>query len=220
MYSISQSQNVKSGKNGGSASPALDFIVGGVAMIDDILSIYNLSTSRDRSEGRFWYQAARLECLALAEEYNLDPRRVVWAVAALSPQLKWELNIRAARAIIQGATSYRGVYNSNIEKAWHILWDADDWEKWLDGPKVTCFAKNIWGDPCTVTVDTWTWRVWAGLGLWARPKKIDHQAVTADYVQAACQVGLEPRQLQAITWVTIRRLANGRAALGQLSLDI
>lgn len=191
-------------------------------MEEAILSTYGLRSPWDYSQGMVWYGAARTECQALAEWKGFDLKRVVWAVAALSPQLKWERNIAAARAVMSGRISYAGVYSSNIEKAVHILFDATDWERWLSGPKVTSFAANIWGDPDTVTVDTWAWRIATGAGLWAPPKGLDRQyeAISNAYRSVAGRVGIEPRQMQAITWITVRRIANGHSAPGQLSLAI
>jgi hypothetical protein len=193
-----------------------------MAMIDNILEMYDLSTQWDKSEGMGWYPYARQECFDLAKRHEVDPRRVVWSVAALSPMLKWERNIAAAGAVLRGAAKFQGVFSSNIEKAWHILWDTSDWERWLAGNKVNCFARNIWGETDTVTIDTWAWRIWAKSDLFAAPPNLEklYWDIAADYREAARQVGLEARQLQAITWVTIRRIANSRNVWGQLSLDM
>lgn len=189
----------------------------------DILHWYGLSNEYDRSVGAGWYQAARLECVALSERYGIELERVVYAVAALSPQLKWERNIAAARAVIEGATRFAGVYTANIEKAVHILFDRDDWKRWLSGNKVNSFARNILGSVDDVTVDTWAWRIWTGTeNLFEKIGSLDkvYFDIAADYREAARIVGIEARQLQAITWTTIRRLANGKTGAGQLSLDI
>ncbi len=190
--------------------------------MSNIQKMFELASPWDVNQGIGWYQSARAECLALAEWKGFDPQRVVWAVAALSPQLKWEKNIAAARAVLSGRISFAGVYSSNIEKAVHILFDATDWERWLSGPKVTSFAANIWGNPDIVTVDTWAWRIWAGAGLFDPPKGLDknYDRIADDYRVVARQVNLEPRQLQAVTWITVRRIANRHSAAGQLSLAI
>lgn len=190
--------------------------------MENILRWYDMSSSTDRSHGRGWYQYARQECQAVAEYHDADHQRVVWATAALSPQLRWETNIKAVNMVLSGTIKVPGAYPANVEKALHILNDPDDWQRWLSGPKVSSFARNIWGDPDAVTVDTWAWRIWAGADLRAQPKGLNklYGTIADDYRAAAAEIGLEARQLQAITWVTIRRVANGRAAPGQLSLDI
>lgn len=191
-------------------------------MIENILTMLDSASPTDISEGRGWYQYAKYQCQVLADEFDIDLKRVIWAVAALSPMLQWERNIAAARAVIQGATGYPGVFSSNVEKAWHILWDEQDWEKWLTGNKVTSFAANILGSEDDVTVDTWAWRIWAGADLQAKPPSLDkiYWDIAAAYREAARLVNMPVRELQAITWVTARRLVKGRSSWGQLSLAI
>jgi hypothetical protein len=190
--------------------------------VENILKWYDLSSKLDRSQGKGWYQSALNECKALANRFNVELDRVIYAVAALSPQLKWELNIKAARVVLSGRVRGSGAYDANVEKALHILQDDDDWQRWLSGNKVTSFAANIAGDPDTVTVDTWAWRVWADTKLNAKVPNLDklYFQIAADYREAAARIGLAPRELQAVVWVTIRRLANGKAAPGQLTLDM
>lgn len=190
--------------------------------MENILRWYELSTTHDRSHGMGWYPYARQECQAVADRYAVDHKRTVWATAALSPQLRWETNILAVRQVLEGNMRPAGAYAINVEKAVRILAEPVDWEQHLSGPKVTNFAKNIWGDPDAVTVDTWAWRIWSNADLRAKPQNLAkvYDDIVSDYQAAAVQVGIEPRQLQAITWVTIRRVANGRSTAGQLSLDI
>lgn len=181
-----------------------------------------LASKNDWAVGMAWYPAARLDCEQLAAQFKADTKRVVWAVAALSPQLKWERNIASAKAVLQGKTRFPGVYTANVEKAYHIVYDEDDWERWLSGMKVSNFARNMWGDTEAVTVDTWAWRIWAGVDLYAKPPNLDklYERISADYRATARKHGLEARQMQAITWVTARRIATGKSTWGQLSLGI
>jgi hypothetical protein len=191
-------------------------------MIENILRMYESASPTDLSEGRGWYQYARYQCSILSEDSGIEIRRVVYAVAALSPMLKWEKNIAAARAVINGARKVPGVFDINVEKALHILYDETDWERWLSGNKVRSFAANILGDEDAATIDTWMWRVWAGADLQAAPPALDkvYWQIAADYREAARLVGLTTRELQAVVWVAARRLVAGRSGWGQLSLEI
>jgi hypothetical protein len=191
-------------------------------MIENILHWYNNASPTDISEGRGWYPYALMQCREIADRHDIEIERVVYAVAALSPMLKWEWNLAACEAVIEGETSYPGVFSSNIEKALHILHDAEDWERWLSGNKVTNFAKNILGDADTVTIDTWAWRVWAGVEGRAKPPSLAklYWQIAADYREAAATIGITARELQAITWVAMRRFVTGGAYPGQLSLAI
>lgn len=189
--------------------------------IQNIIDTYNKATNYEVNGGKCWYKAAKQECLNIAKKHGVDINRVIFSVAALSPQLKWEVNIKTANSVIEGKTRIAGVYPANIEKAIHILNDSDDWRKWLSGPKVENFARNISGDEDCVTVDTWAWRIWNNpADVRAKPRKIDHEQVEADYQKAAEILGIKPAELQAVTWVVIRRYANARVGVGQLSLDI
>lgn len=185
--------------------------------VENILNMYELASPADVSEGRAWYAYARLVCEDIAQTWGHSLEKVVYALAALSPRMKWERNVAALVKVLGGR--YGGLMGASVEKALHIL--EGDLDR-LSGDKVTRFAANILGDTQQVCVDTWALRIWLGdLGAPARSIKPDeYLAIQADYQEAARQVGLHPRDLQAITWVTARRLANGRAAWGQLSLDI
>lgn len=189
---------------------------------ENILRWFDQRSPHDHSEGCGWYPYALQQCQELATRSQIEIERVVYATAALSPMLKWETNIAATAAVIDGRTSFKGVFTSNIEKALHILHDAENWQQWLSGNKVTSFAANILGDPSIVTIDTWAWRVWQNAELRQRPPALNkiYFEIAADYREAAAIVKLQARQIQAVTWLTIRRLANGRAAAGQLSLPI
>jgi hypothetical protein len=136
--------------------------------------------------------------------------------------LRWEDNIRATRLVIEGASKVPGVFDANVEKATHILFDPENWERWLSGNKVQSFAANILGDEDGCTVDTWMWRVWAGADLQAKPPSLDklYWQIAADYREAARLVGMTTRELQAVVWVAARRLVKGRSGWGQLSLEI
>lgn len=188
--------------------------------VRNILAIYEQSTSYDVSQGKAWYSYALSECQALAREFGQDISVIVAATAALSPNLKWENNIKGTRNVLLGHYYVPGAYGTNVKKARTIIETGN--LDILRGNKVTSFALNILGDTEKITADTWAWRIWKNADYFAKPPSLDkiYDQIEADYQQAAAEVGLEPRQLQAITWVTIRRLANGRTSPGQLSLDI
>ena len=188
--------------------------------MEELLRIYKHATLHDFA-GITWYEEAKQSCLAVAAGAGFDPGRVIGTVAVLSPRLRWEYNIEAARQLIKGRI-YPGVLPSCAERGYHVLWD-EDWERWISGDKVQAFFHNISNpaDPEPVTVDVWTARAW--LGDWAWRKNISAQLnkqIADDYRQAAARVGLLPCQFQAVIWVHIRRLCKGRAYRGQLSLDI
>jgi hypothetical protein len=179
--------------------------------VNVLIDFYNHCVdSYDLAAGRAWYESAKAECQSIADEFGLSLRRVIWIVAVLSPRLNWAWNVSAARAIITGATSTpKGCFGANVSKA-RAIRDASEaeFDAILRGPKVRAFAANILGDPNTVTIDTWAWRIWA-CDLFTTPNSIrNHDEIAADYRAAAAEIGLAPNQFQAATWVAARRLVN------------
>ena len=97
---------------------------------------------------------------------------------------------------------------TNIVKALWIL-QGHDWV--LRGPKVNSFLDNI--TQCelsdAVTVDSHAIQVWFGMvtpGTYSVPENY-YILIAADYKAAARTLGITPEQLQAITWLTKKRLS-------------
>jgi hypothetical protein len=78
----------------------------------------------------------------------------------------------------------------------------------LNGPKVRAFYSNIMGDTDAVTVDTWAVRVATGRtgkhAEWTIGTKRRYAAVADAYRRAAVILGVDPRTVQAATWVAAR----------------
>lgn len=187
-------------------------------LVDNILDVYAMANNSDR-EGRNWYRVANAECVRLANTYNVPVQIAAAVVAVLSPRLFWERNIDAAESILDGRAP-AGAFKKNIVKAWAIL-QSGQIDGNLRGSKVNSFYSNMTcPDTSTaVTVDTWAIRIasgdWQFNGTFT---KAVYDTVARAYAIAAEEIGLLPSELQAITWVTIKRLAPvGRR---QLSLDI
>ena len=81
--------------------------------------------------GRSWYRIARETADALADEFGLSLEQSAGVIAALSPQVKWGPNVKAARACMEtyaaggSPVDVRGVtaYHENIVKAWRVMAD-------------------------------------------------------------------------------------------------
>lgn len=186
--------------------------------VQNILKVYAMAIDSDVESGLNWYDLALADCTRLAVKYHASVEAVVYATAALSPNLKWEWNIEGTENLLNGLLSVPGAYGANIRKAYAILTTGE--LSHLKGNKVTHFAKNILGDRVGVTADTWAWRIWAGVDFFVKPPSLEklYSEIEADYQAAAAVVGIDPRQLQAITWVTFRRLS--KAPAGQLAFNI
>jgi hypothetical protein len=107
--------------------------------------------------------------------------------------------------------SIKGPTKVNIVKA---LWILQGHEWVLRGPKVQSFLDNImeWETSDAVTVDSHAIQVWFGRmepGTYSVPNAW-YKVVAADYRKAAGIANMTPLQLQAITWLTKKRLSPRR----------
>lgn len=170
---------------------------------ENILATYAKVSPQDIVTGSTWYWRAREECRNLAEKHNLPLETVVGVVAAISPRMRWDVNIEQADRIISGKKSW--AFKSNDDKARRIVQTGDT--SILSGPKVTSFYQNILepDHPDVVVVDTWAWRIWADKRTTKTIDKRLYWRVAADYREAARIAGITPSRLQAITWEYARR---------------
>ena len=186
----------------------------GDGLADRILATLDSATEDDWVAGSAWYHVAH----EIAEE--IAPHGVGAAVlAALSPQVGWAPNIAAAQAMVMGEDPQPyGVLGPNIVKAQRIL-DGERPFDVLGGNKVRNFCWNIQfpDDHGHVTVDRHALNIAlvgpgnTGADHRLLARKGGYQLVAAAYRAAARSCWLVPNQLQAITWLTHRRLLDERA---------
>ena len=189
---------------------------------DNILAVFQLASLTERREGLAWYATAQAICSDLAVKHDVSDEVAAGVVAALSPRNRWERNVQDADALI---TAYRFggreqaektkvcTFGKNREKAIRILEEAfadGGVLMILSGPKLKEFYSCIRGIEGEVCIDGHAYCIWAGerTGLKDVPSigvKLRRQ-IKADYAAAAAEVNLTPAQLQAVTWVTWRRL--------------
>ena len=190
--------------------------------VDTIKAIHQLATLTEQQDGVAWYPNAKAIALNLAERYSITASQAVGVIAALSPRNKWQRNVKDADSIIaayvsggadQAMVTKVCTFTKNKAKAVAVLESkAETLEvvlEILSGPKLREFASCIagWADVC---IDGHAWCIWAGerhtladvpsIGVKLR------REIKADYTTAADELGLTPAALQAITWVTWRRM--------------
>jgi hypothetical protein len=194
-------------------------------MIDNILSVYALSTSDEFSLGQEWYKTACNEADKISQETRIDFGKIVYCIAALSPRNKWDRNISDVRNL---ATQLSlevscGTFNANKLKALQCLLSTDfDFKRDIDklavkGYKVKAFAKLIY-NPCdyySVCIDTHA----IGIshyhrysvedkqqlcGIFGNEKRYD--AIAEAYRKASHTLDILPNKLQATTWLTWKRI--------------
>ncbi len=182
-------------------------------MVRNIRAVLAQSTSEEVSAGIGWYATANRGCVIWGEQYNVDARTVASVIAALSPQVEWQSNLRHALNMVSGdngpVPGASHPLQANIRKARAILADnaflPDSYFK--SAPKVCAFARNLQGDTRTVTVDTHAAQI-----AMANPTYVfrfapnPFKAVALAYQSAANLEGIEPCEMQAIVWLTWKRL--------------
>ena len=185
---------------------------------DNIRAIFEQSTPDDRASGADWYPAARRIVDTIADRSGIAPDRVAAAMAALSPRNPWAWNVQDAAAYSQAASDGADMpsattFGANRARAWAILRDGADWS--TSALKVRSFVANIMGDTDSVTVDVWAIRVATMGEVSTAPNDRTYREVADAYRTVAAEVGLTPRDLQAITWTTAERIGLGSQRRGR-----
>ena len=180
------------------------------AMRANIAHVYSLATADDINRGSQWYPLAHNIVREWSDTYNRSIANVACIVSALSPQNLWERNLVQAADILAGhAPSIGGIY-ANITKAQRIRDDnaTDTLAYFPTGYKVRAFACNLAGDASIVTLDTHALQIANAnpiealrIRSWAQ-----YADIAGAYVETATALDLAPATLQAITWVTWKRL--------------
>ena len=186
-----------------------------------ILAIYKLANPSEIKHGLTWYVNALTDCRNIANDLELPIHIVVGVVSALSPNNKWERNIVNAKdlctAFINGndMDSIKvSTYHTMKKKAWHILETMPSYEETieiLNGKKIVSFFRNISGDETDITIDGHARNIYYNdrQGLTTpntNIKKSEYKDIQKAYVRASRKVGVKAYELQAITWVTWRRI--------------
>ena len=192
----------------------------------NIIAVYNLATATDKINGADWYDRALTFANALSAVYSIEVTTIVGVIASLSPRNRWERNMQDAESMVKayanGAT-YNDLmqlkvctFKTGKDKAARILTDkiSDRAEllATLKGPKLQEFFNCILGDADDVCIDGHAYSIWVGdriilANVPSIGKKL-RQSIKADYQLAALSLGVKPHVVQAITWVTWKRLHN------------
>jgi hypothetical protein len=192
-----------------------------------------LASQADILSGLHWYQRAYDLGVKLIHEYKgLTIEQAVGVFAALSPRNNWDKNCIDAEAMIktwaiQGDYDMLKVstFNPNKRKAIAILEldmesvDTEAIPNILSGQKVVAFYRSIMGDKNSVCIDGHAYAIFIGenISITKTPKispKLFETIQRAYQLVAKrsadlCGVELSPTQVQAVTWVTYRRLIHG-----------
>ena len=177
-----------------------------------ILGYFNLATKTERIFGLTWYADALAACEMLASLYTLPVTTVVGMVAALSPRNRWSSNVTdAEQVIVNGENANVHTFSANLAKAVRIL-NGEQPTDVLRGNKVRAFYQCLCPDETDIVcVDGHAYGVACGFGERIQVKTISdaaYERISLAYRNTAHHLGIEPRQLQATTWLTYRRIHN------------
>ena len=177
-----------------------------------------LATDSDLRDGLMWYNEAHTFCQQVSIETGVDAMTAAGVLSALSPNNKWERNkidaLALCRAWSTGGTA-EGVrvctYNANKAKAWRIL--EGDREAFTAGsPKTCAFAQTVGNlSEDSVVIDRWHCRACLTSAKSRKttqesPTAAQYNRIEAITIQEAEKAGVVPYALQAIIWVTIKRI--------------
>ncbi len=200
-------------------------------ILRNITTAYHRANDIDRREGLYWYETAHNDAENLAKRYGISVFQSAGVIAALSPSNAWGANLLDADKLLGvwasgGALPAVGVYGlSNVLKSYRILNGPPDFDAVLTqfnvktGPKTWAFYQLI-ADPLRadlVCVDRHAKAI--ALGAVANGEETstvspsEFRYFAAHYVHVANLFNLLPHQVQAITWVTWRRLGGQLAQL-------
>ena len=192
-----------------------------------IAAMLAIASQADLSQGIEWYDRAKRLAHRLADQYGCTFEQAVGVIAALSPNNRWSRNCIDAEAMIQAwavGVNPESVkvctYGAMRTKAAQILAlaspDRETIAKILNGRKITAFFLSIAGVHDAVCVDGHAYAVWVGqritttntpsLGVKLYAEIARAYVLVAKRSHALCGEALTPAQVQAVTWVTYRRL--------------
>jgi len=190
----------------------------------NIIAVYSLASVADIQQGQSWYNRALVFARNLAANYDIDASTIVGVIASLSPRNRWERNMQDAESMVKvyaNGGNYQDLmklkvctFKTGKDKAARILTgkvtDRAELLAILKGPKLCEFFNCILGDSGDVCIDGHAYSIWVGDRITlANVPKIGvklRKNIKADYKEAAEFLGVQPHVVQAITWVTWRRL--------------
>ena len=189
--------------------------------VENILAVFDQATQSEMAHGLNWYADAKSQAWDIADKTELPLHIVVGVIAALSPTNGWEQNLKDAALFCETFANggyyvdvKASTYKTMWDKAWKILESVADYDgvaTILNGPKITDFYRCIMGENvCVIDGHAWCIAYSDRRVLQDVPnigKKLRKELQEA-YKIAGEKMGITAYQMQAITWVTWKRIYN------------
>lgn len=204
--------------------------------VNNIMATYNRATTEEKVAGAGWYKEAWSACSDMSKRFDVPLAVITGVVAALSPNNRWERNLGDAERLIAAYLNGDDVlsvsvstYNAMRAKGWKICAIASEQHQHatadqlneaileeLRGQKIKSFYSNIMGLPgCTIDGHARNIAYNERLALTGGKftlGKVEYVVLQEMYQEAAAIVSadlgveLQASVMQAITWVTWRRI--------------
>lgn len=170
-------------------------------MVDQLIVLYGEAALDSRIAGSRWYRESRREARRLSRDYAVTLSQGAGIIAALSPQVQWDVNLRLARQVAEHGEVNEGCLRQSADKAWRI-WHGERPLRVLGGMKTRAFYRAIMGDDDSVVIDTWMLYAvgWPNRSVTAK----QYLRVAAALAEAAEFVGEANATFQAIVWTHVR----------------
>lgn len=175
-------------------------------MVANIEHYWQAATPAQQAAGRAWYPTAADIVSLIANRTGIEPLRVCYALAALSPRNPWRWNVADAFAFASARAEGRTMPRATtFKRNWVAAWAAlsADGQPWKTAaPKVNAFVSCIMSrGGFAVVVDTWAVRVATGGSKSRVANQREYDAVANAYATVAGTLGEEPAVVQAVTWL-------------------
>jgi hypothetical protein len=188
------------------------------AITSNILACYHRANSWDLTDGLSWYATARDTAVRMATRYSITPDQASGVISALSPGLRWEINIEHAETLIREwrartprkRISTVGTYGRrNIDKSLAILRGSKPLDI-LGGAKVRAFYLCITEPEHATAVCVDRHAKCLALGVKSSENSVvrsaEYEYLAEHYRIAAKSLKLLPNQVQSVSWTVWRRL--------------
>lgn len=198
----------------------------------NIVKMYNKATKQEFLNGLDWYPDTHNMARDLESDthYQISTESIVGVIAALSPNNDWEKNKKDAISVLNHTLKGNydlddikvSTYDSNKDKAKKII-NGSDIETTLkpnknSGMKTLNFFKCIMGDTNAVCVDGHAFHIASNrvnpLDKVPSLSEKNYNIIANEYklatklINKKYNLNLIPSQVQAITWVTYKRINN------------
>ena len=168
-----------------------------------------LATFNEYIDGCKWYGQAGTFCSTVADELGFKPECVAQALAILSPQIDWDTNKRNLVLLATTLSADITIFASRAQKVKALAALGGEYVIPETSRKIYSFADNISApESQRVTVDRHATKI-ALNDRSADPVRITNRMyrdIEKAYQTVAAKHRLMPYQVQAICWVTYKRV--------------